>query len=80
MFQMFGVSKIFFIIYLFIQQGLKKQYIYNVTKYSNTCSSELYIYQIILKKSIKVSTKILSRSTVFNIDNNTCFLRGKSAY
>ncbi len=49
---------------------------------SNKCSSfELSIHQIILEKStgIMVFTKILSCTTVFNIDKK-CFLSSKSAY
>ncbi len=38
---------------------------------SKCCSFELYIHQIIFKKKcMRVSTKILSSTTVFNIDNN----------
>ncbi|MDN8907574.1 hypothetical protein Q0O77_14770, partial [Staphylococcus aureus] len=44
------------------------------------CSFELSIHQRILKKSTTVSTKILSSTTVFNIDNNmTFYLSTKSA-
>ncbi len=41
---------------------------------SNKCCS-FKLHQRILKKCIKVSTKILSSTTVFNYNNNTCFLR-----
>jgi len=37
--------------------------------------------RFILKKWISVSTKIISRTTVFILDNNKkCFFRSKSAY
>ncbi len=56
--------------------------IYNVTKDLYFCSFERSIHQRILKKSVKISLKVLSRRTVFNIDNNTikCFLSTKSAF
>jgi len=55
---------------------------FTVTKDSNTnkcCYFELSTNQR-MKKCIMVSTKILSSTTVFNIDNNKkCFLSSKSA-
>jgi len=32
------------------------------------------------RKNLAVSIKMLSSTTVFNIDDNKCFLRTKSAY
>ncbi len=73
-----------------IQQGHFKliksdKDIYNVTQkisiLNKCCSFELSINQRILKKSITVSTKILSSTTIFNTDNNyKCFSNSKSAY
>jgi len=57
---------------------------YNVTKdfFLIIAVYHLSIYQRIpIKKSIKVSTQILSSTTVFHIDNNAkVFLSRKSAY
>ncbi len=52
--------------------------IYN-NSISNKCwSFELFNNQRVMKKSIPVSTKILSSTTVFNINNNVkCFLSSK---
>ncbi len=49
-------------------------------KSNKRCSFELSIHYIILN-NITVSMKILSSTTVFNIDKNKkCFLSTKSAY
>jgi len=64
--------------YYFIQQGcikwIKSKDIYNV-------SVDLYSSKNPEKKKITVSTKILTSTAVFNIDNNKkCVLSTKSAY
>jgi len=61
--------------------------IYNVTKDFNfkqngenktLMKTKLCIHQRILKKGIMVSTKILSSTTVLNIDNNKLFMSTNS--
>jgi len=50
---------------------------------SDKCSFEVSFHQSILKKNVLrlVSTKLLSSTTVFNIDrNNKSFLSSKSSY
>ncbi len=49
--------------------------------FNKLCSFEFSIHQSILNKRITVSTKILSSTAVFNIDNNKqCCLSTKSSY